>query len=74
MNETDFSGIPTQYQLYITWAVLAFKYLSEFYSSVRAGGGMKRIILSFWLGENMPKVVVDDYKKELNTTIREKHS
>lgn len=67
MEPTDLAGIPVQYQLYITWAVVAFKYLAEFYSSVRAGGGLKRIIMSFWFGENVPKVVAQDYKQELNT-------
>lgn len=64
---TDLSGIPVQYQVYLTWAVLAFKYLSELYSSVRNGGGLRRIALSFWFGENLPAPVATDYKVELNT-------
>ncbi len=65
---TNITGLTTQQQLYITWGTLAFKYLSELYSSVRAGGGLKRIIFSFWLGEGLPKVIADDYKHELATT------
>lgn len=61
------TGIPLQIQLWITWVMLAFKYLSEFYGSIRNGGGLKRIITSFWLGEQTPKVIADDYKKELST-------
>jgi len=68
MEPTDLTGIPVQYQVYITWGVIAVKYLAEFYSSVRAGGGMRRIIMSFWFGENIPVVVAKDYKKELETT------
>lgn len=60
------AGIPIQYQLYVTWAVVGIKLLAELYSSVRAGGGLKRILLSFWLGEQAPKVVLDDYKQELS--------
>jgi hypothetical protein len=62
---TDLTGIPLQYQVYITWGVIAVKYLAEFYSSVRAGGGMKKIIMAFWFGEQLPKVVAQDYKDEL---------
>lgn len=57
------AGIPLQYQIYITWAVLGFKLLAELYSSVRAGGGLKRILISFWLGEQAPKVVVEAAQK-----------
>lgn len=65
---TDLTGIPLQYQVYITWGVIAFKYGAEFYSSVRAGGGLKRIIMAFWFGEQLPKVVAQDYKNELSQT------
>jgi hypothetical protein len=63
---SELPGIPVQYQLYITWAVFGGKLLAELYSSVRAGGGLKKIIMTFWLGENLPKPVADDYKKELS--------
>lgn len=46
---------------------VAFKYLAEFYSSVRAGGGLKRIVMAFWFGEQLPKVVAQDYHAELDT-------
>jgi hypothetical protein len=62
---TDLTGIPLQYQVYITWGLIAAKYLAELYSSVRAGGGLKRIISAFWFGEQLPKVVAEDYRKEL---------
>lgn len=65
---TDLTGIPAQWQIYITWIVIAVKYLSEFYGSVRNGGGLRRIITSFWLGEQTPAVIAQDYKKELDTT------
>jgi hypothetical protein len=64
---SDLAGVPLQYQVYITWALLGIKYLAELYSSVRAGGGMRRIIMSFWFGENIPKKIADDYKPELST-------
>jgi len=67
MDLSDIPNLSTQHQLYITWGVIAFKYLAEFYSSVRAGGGLKRILMSFWFGEAVPKVIADDYKKELST-------
>lgn len=62
---TDLTGIPLQYQVYITWVIMGAKYLAEFYSSVKAGGGMKRIIMAFWFGEQLPKVVAQDYRKEI---------
>lgn len=61
------TGLTTQQQLYVTWGMLAVKYLAELYSTVRNGGGMKRIIMAFWFGENLPSVVATDYKKELET-------
>lgn len=61
-------SLSTQTQLHLTWAVIAFKYLAEFYSSIKNGGGLKRIAMSFWFGENLPVVVAQDYKKELSTT------
>lgn len=61
------TGLSLQQQLYLTWGAAAVKYLAELYSAVRNGGGLRRIILSFWFGENLPKVVAQDYKKELST-------
>lgn len=67
MNEipTDLAGVPIQYQIWLTWVLIAAKYLAELYSSVRAGGGLRRIVMAFWFGEQLPKVVTEDYKKEL---------
>lgn len=67
MEATDLTGIPQQYQIYLLAGGVAIKYLAEFYSAVRAGGGLRRIIMSFWFGENLPKVVAQDYKEELAT-------
>ncbi len=69
MNLQDLTGLSVQQQLYVTWATVALKYSSELYSSVKSGGGLKRIIMSFWFGEQTPKVITDDYKKELTTEI-----
>ncbi len=67
MDISEITGLSVQQQLYVTWGSIALKYLAEFYSSVRNGGGLKRIIMSFWFGENLPKVVATDYKEELKT-------
>lgn len=61
------TGLNVQQQLYVTWGTIAIKYLAEFYSAIRSGGGLKRIIMSFWFGENIPKVVAKDYAAELTT-------
>ncbi len=58
-------GISVQHQLWVTWFLIGCKYAAEAYSSVRNGGGLKRMIMSFWFGENLPKVVAADYKAEL---------
>lgn len=60
--------VPLKYQMLATWAVIGTKYLSELYSSVKNGGGLKRIVMAFWFGENVPKVIATDYKAELNTS------
>ncbi len=67
MNSTDLAGIPLEWQVRIGFAMIAVKYLAEAYSAVRNGGGLKRIIMAFWFGENLPKVVATDYKQELTT-------
>lgn len=56
------TGLTVQQQLYLTWGTIALKYLSELYSSVRNGGGLRRILLSFWFGENLPTKVAKDYE------------
>ncbi len=68
MDISELTGLNVQQQLMVTWATIAIKYLAEFYSSVRNGGGLKRIIMSFWFGENLPRAVATDYKEELKTT------
>lgn len=58
--------IPPKYQ-FAGWLLVVVKYGAEFYSSVRSGGGLKRILCSFWFGEAVPSVIAKDYKEELNT-------
>jgi len=65
---TDVSSlIPIQYQVYALYAALALKFLGVAYSAIRNGGGLRRIIMAVWFGENLPKVVAQDYKRELST-------
>lgn len=52
----DISQLPQNWQLHIVTAYVGFKAVSELYSSVRAGGGLRKIILSFWFGEQTPTV------------------
>lgn len=59
--------IPPTYQLHGLSVIVLVKLFSEFYSSVRSGGGLKRIIMSFWFGEQVPKVIAQDYHAELTT-------
>lgn len=59
-------GLTPAQQMMVTWAFFGTKLLGEIYSSIRAGGGLRRILMSIWLGEQLPKVVADDYKAELN--------
>lgn len=61
--------IPVKYQTLIIAFTVFGKLFSEFYSSIRAGGGLRRIIMSFWFGEQVPKVVAQYYKQELSTTL-----
>jgi hypothetical protein len=69
IEQSNIAGIPLQYQMYIVAGGVILKYLSELYSSVRNGGGLKRILMSFWFGEQLPHVVATDYKKELDTEV-----
>ncbi len=50
-------GIPEKLQLHILTAIVVFKLLGQFYSSIRTGGGLKLIVLRFWYGENVPAEV-----------------
>ena len=61
------ASIPPKYQA-AGWLLIVIKYAAELYSTIRNGGGLKRIIMSFWFGENLPSVVATDYKAELNTS------
>ena len=62
----DLSGFPTQIQLHLLTLYIVAKAIGALYSSIRNGGGLKRIMTSFWLGENLPKPVNQDYKAELS--------
>lgn len=59
--------VPLKYQIFFMIVTFMAKNMAEFYSSVKAGGGLRRIVLSFWFGEQVPKVIATDYKKELDT-------
>ena len=56
-------GLPPQLQLHLLTAVVLFKFAGQLYSSVTNGGGLRAIILRFWLGTNLPKEVAADYQK-----------
>ncbi len=66
MDLEHLTGLTVQQQLYVTWGTVALKYLAELYSTVRNGGGLKRIVMAFWFGEQLPSVVAKDYKAELS--------
>lgn len=65
---TGLTGLTPQQQIYVTWLVMICSALGKLYSSITNGGGLKKIFTRLWLGENLPKVVADDYKAELETT------
>jgi hypothetical protein len=62
---TDLTGIPVQYQVYIMCGIAVARFLSQWASSVRKGGGLRHGLLSIWFGENVPPVIAKDYHKEL---------
>lgn len=66
LQSLDLAGVPVKWIVLGHLAMNAFKWLGEFISSVRAGGGLKRIIVSFYCGEQMANVVSDDYKKAMS--------
>jgi len=61
------SVLPAKYAGYLAILLQLCKWLPEFYSSVTKGGGLKRIFCNFIFGENIPKVIAQDYKQELDT-------
>lgn len=67
MDIPDLTGLTPATQLHIIQIYLVLKIGGSLYSSIRNGGGLKRILTSFWLGENLPKVVNADYKEALST-------
>jgi hypothetical protein len=54
-------------QLNMVTVGLLLRVAGELYSSIRGGGGLRRILTNFWFGENIPKVIAQDYKQELDT-------
>lgn len=62
----DLAGLPPKLQLHLLTLYIILKGAGAAYSSIRSGGGLKRILTAFWLGENLPKVVAQDYKTELS--------
>lgn len=61
------SDAATKWAAWSAFLGIVFKALAEGYSSVVAGGGLKRIFMSFVFGEQVPKVIANDYKAELST-------
>lgn len=59
--------VPVKYQVAALAGTMALKWLAELYSTIRNGGGLKRVLMSFWFGEQTPKVIANDYKEELAT-------
>lgn len=49
----------------VKWLFI-LRVLAEAYSALRSGGGIVGIYRGVVYGENMPKVVTQDYAKELN--------
>jgi len=66
MDTPDLAGLSQAMQLRIMEVVVALKLLGSFISSVRNGGGLVRIVKSFFFGENLPKVIAQDYQAELS--------
>jgi hypothetical protein len=51
-------------------APLYLRLAAEVFSSIRTGGGLRRILLSVWFGEQVPAPIAADYKKELSTDVK----
>lgn len=60
--------LPLALQLRLLEAYLLLKLAGQAYSAIRTGGGLKRILMSLWCSENVPKPIANDYKPELSTT------
>lgn len=64
---TALTGLTPQQQLYFTWGWMIWGVIGKSISAARNGGGLRRMILTVWFGENLPKPVAKDYGDELNT-------
>lgn len=67
MDVPDLSSVNLNTQVHIMQGYMVVKIVGGLYSSIRSGGGLKRIFTAFWLGETVPKAIADDYKDELKT-------
>jgi hypothetical protein len=67
MDFNDLSGLSDHAKLNLALGYLGVKAAGSFYSSVRTGGGLVRIVKSFFLGENLPAPVAKDYHEELKS-------
>ena len=64
MDPTDLiTKIPVQHQLYALEAYLILKLLGQFIGAVRGGGGLRRILLSLWYGDTVPKAIAQDVRQ-----------
>lgn len=56
----DISGLSPKLQLHLLTAYVLMRSAGELWSVVRKGGGLRNIIVTFWMGENTPKAMTDD--------------
>lgn len=66
MNPPDLSMFPQALQLKLLEGLVLLKLAGQAYSAIRTGGGLKRIFMSLWCSENVPKPIANDYKAELS--------
>lgn len=62
----DFDQLPSKLQLHLVTGWVLLKIVGTVFSSIRNGGGLRRILFSIWTGENLPQAVAQDYKQELS--------
>jgi hypothetical protein len=57
--------IPAKYAAHLSLFLLVVRFSGEAFSAIKSRGGLRGIYRGLLLGENMPRVVTDDYSKEL---------
>lgn len=58
----DLSKImPLQLQVYMVYAFVLIGMTGKLLGGLRSGGGLRRMILGAWYGENIPPIVALDY-------------